>query len=150
MLSYSSLVNKGKITLPSVDSWGTNNNIMKDPPKSIMTRRIDKVTDNNDLVKMIDNSDRSSEAVMRFSRGVNPSVSVSYSNHGGSMQNFGNQQAFLPYRINQSTTHTISYEKNSPFGPSFGMDYPSAVRSNKNRIQGIYLGQRTSCDHAPR
>lgn len=101
MLSYSSLVNKGKITLPSVDSWGTNNNIMKDPPKSIMTRRIDKVTDNNDLVKMIDNSDRSSEAVMRFSRGVNPSVSVSYSNHGGSMQNFGNQQAFLPYRINK-------------------------------------------------
>lgn len=101
MLSYSSLVNKGKLTLPSVDSWGTNNNIMKDPPKSIMTRRIDKVTDNNDIVKMIDSSDRSSEAVLRFSRGVNPSVSVSYSNHGGSMQNFGNQQSFLPYRINR-------------------------------------------------
>jgi len=101
MFSYSSLVNKGKLTLPSVDSWGTNNNIQRDPPKSITTRRIDKVSDNNDITKMIDNSDRSTEAILRFSRGVNPSVSVMYSNHGGSMQNFGNQQSFLPYRINK-------------------------------------------------
>lgn len=100
MLSYSSLVNKGKLTLPSVDSWGTNNNIRKDPPKSIMTRRIEKVTDTNQLVKSVDNSDRSNEAILRFSRGINPSVSVSYSNNGGSLQNYGNQQAFLPYRIN--------------------------------------------------
>lgn len=101
MFSYSSLVNKGKLTLPSVDSWGTNNNIQKDPPRSIKTRRIDKVSDNNDITKMIDNSDRSTEAILRFARGVNPSVSVSYSNNGGIMQNFGNQQAFLPYRINK-------------------------------------------------
>ena len=101
MLSYSSLVNRGKVTLPSVDSWGTNNNIKRDPPKSIMTRRIEKVTDTNQLVKMVDNCDRSNEAILRFSRGVNPSVSVSYSNNGGSLQNFGNQQAFLPYRINK-------------------------------------------------
>ena len=101
MLSYSSLINKGKLTLPSVDSWGTNNNIQRDPPRSITTRRIDKVSDNNDITKMIDNSDRSTEAILRFARGVNPSVSVSYSNNGGSMQNFGNQQAFLPYRINK-------------------------------------------------
>jgi len=101
MFSYSSLVNKGKLTLPSVDSWGTNNNIQRDPPKSIMTRRVDKVSDNNDITKMIDNSDRSSEAILRFSRGVNPSVSVMYSNSGGSMQNYGNQQSFLPYRINR-------------------------------------------------
>lgn len=101
MLSYSSLVNRGKVSLPSVDSWGTNNNIQRDPPKSIMTRRIDKVSDNNDIVKMIDSSDRSTEAILRFSRGVNPSVSVSYTNHGGSLQNYGNQQSFLPYRINK-------------------------------------------------
>jgi len=101
MFSYSSLVNKGKLTLPSVDSWGTNNNIQRDPPKSIMTRRVDKVSDNNDITNMIDNSDRSSEAILRFSRGVNPSVSVMYSNSGGSMQNYGNQQSFLPYRINR-------------------------------------------------
>lgn len=101
MLSYSSLVNSGKVTLPSVDSWGTNMNIIRDPPKSITTRRRDKVGENSDILKMIDNSDRSSEAILRFSRGVNPSVSVSYSNNGGSLQNFGNQQAKLPYSINK-------------------------------------------------
>ena len=101
MLSYSSLTNSGKVTLPSVDSWGTNMNIIRDPPKSIMTRRRDKVGENNDMLQMIDNSDRSNEAIMRFSRGVNPSVSVSYSNNGGSLQNFGNQQARLPYSINK-------------------------------------------------
>ena len=101
MLSYSSLTNSGKVTLPSVDSWGTNMNIIRDPPKSIMTRRRDKVGENNDMLQMVDNSDRSNEAIMRFSRGVNPSVSVSYSNNGGSLQNFGNQQARLPYSINK-------------------------------------------------
>ena len=101
MLSYSSLTNSGKVTLPSVDSWGTNMNIIRDPPKSIMTRRRDKVGENNDMLQMVDDSDRSSEAILRFSRGINPSVSVSYSNHGGSMQNFGNQQARLPYSINK-------------------------------------------------
>ena len=101
MLSYSSLVNHGKVTLPSVESWGTNMNIIRDPPKSITTRRRNKVGENNDILKMIDNSDRSSEAILRFARGVNPSVSVSYSNNGGSLQNFGNQQARLPYSINK-------------------------------------------------
>ena len=54
MLSYSSLVNSGKVTLPSVDSWGTNMNIIRDPPKSITTRRRDKVGENSDILKMID------------------------------------------------------------------------------------------------
>ena len=101
MLSYSAITNSGKVTLPSVGSWGTNMNIMKDPPKSIMMRRIDKVGDTNEITKMIDNSDRSAESILRFARGVNPSVSVNYSNFGGSQQNFGNQQAFLPYTINK-------------------------------------------------
>ena len=53
MFSYSSIVNNGKVTLPSVDTWGTNMNIIRDPPKSIMTRRRDKVGENNDMLKMI-------------------------------------------------------------------------------------------------
>lgn len=101
MLSYSSIVNSGKVTLPSVETWGTNMNIQRDPPKSIMTRRRDKVGENSDMLKMIDNSDRSSEAILRFARGVNPSVTVSFSNNGGSLQNYGNQQARLPYTINK-------------------------------------------------
>jgi len=101
MLSYSAITNSGKVTLPSVGSWGTNMNIMKDPPRSVMMRRIDKVGDTNEITKMIDNSDRSAEAILRFARGVNPSVSVNYSNFGGSQQNFGNKQAFLRYTINK-------------------------------------------------
>ena len=100
MFSYSSIVNNGKVTLPSVDTWGTNMNIIRDPPKSIMTRRRDKVGENNDMLKMIDNSDRSTDAILRFARGVNPSVSVSYSNSGGLLQNSG-KQAYLPYTINK-------------------------------------------------
>ena len=30
MLSYSAITNSGKVTLPSVDSWGTNMNIIKE------------------------------------------------------------------------------------------------------------------------
>ena len=101
MLSYSALTNNGKVTLPSMESWGTNMNIIKDPPKSIMMRRIDKVGDSNEILNMIDNTDRSAEAIKRFARGVNPSVSVNYSNFGGSQQNYGNKQAFLPYTINK-------------------------------------------------
>ena len=46
-LSYSGLTNYGRVTLPSVDTWGTNMNILRDPPKSVMTRRIDKVGETN-------------------------------------------------------------------------------------------------------
>ena len=148
MLSYSSLTNFGKVTLPSVESWGSNLNIIRDPPKSIMTRRRDKVGENSDMLKMIDNSDRSSEAILRFARGVNPSVSVSYSNHGGSMQNFGNQQAKLPYSINKdgdfhppvqapqdllplsrlprNTTFAVS----NPTMPHYGKELPNARNTN--------------------
>jgi hypothetical protein len=101
MLSYSSIVNNGRVTLPSVDSWGGNLNIMRDPPKSVQTRRIDKVGDNNEITKMIDDSDRSSEAILRFARGVNPMVGVSFQNAGSSTQGFNNQQARLPYTINK-------------------------------------------------
>jgi hypothetical protein len=144
MLSYSSLVNSGKVTLPSVDSWGTNMNIIRDPPKSITTRRRDKVGENSDILKMIDNSDRSSEAILRFARGVNPSVSVSYSNNGGSLQNFGNQQAKLPYSINKDgdfhppvqapqnllplsrLPRNITFAVTNPTMPHFGKELPNS------------------------
>lgn len=101
MLSYSSITNNGKVTLPSVGSWGTSMNIMKDPPRSIMTRRKDKVDEAGEINKMIDNSDRSADSILRFARGVNPMVGVSFSNAGGSTQGFNNQQSRLPYTINK-------------------------------------------------
>ena len=89
-LSYSGLVNHGKITLPSVGSWGTNMNILRDPPKSITTRRIDRVGDTNYHTETIDDSGgRINEAIQVYARGVNPFVSVSYNNNG----NNGGQQS---------------------------------------------------------
>ena len=94
-ISYSGIIgNKAKNTTPSVESWGTNNNILRDPPKSIMTRRIDKVNQDGSLNEMFYHSgDRFAENINMYARGVNPMVSVEY---GNSMK--GNPTK-LPYRI---------------------------------------------------
>lgn len=94
-ISYSGIVNYGKVTLPSIESWGSNTNILRDPPKSITTRKIDKVGETTAITEYIDESgDRTSEAIKRYARGVNPMVSVAYNNHGTQ-----SKQAFLPYRV---------------------------------------------------
>lgn len=116
-LSYHGVVgHTSKTTLPSVETWGTNMNILRDPPKSIQTRKIDKVGETSEITQMIQESgDRSCEAIMQYARGVNPMVSVSYGNYGNNGGNrskgltsgqpgcngSGNsgQQAYLPYRI---------------------------------------------------
>ena len=115
-ISYSSIVGfgSGKATLPSVETWGNNMNILRDPPKSIFTRKIDKVGETSDITQMIDNSgDRACEAILPYARGVNPMVGISYDNYGNNGgQKSGNvnqaglnvnggsaKQAFLPYRI---------------------------------------------------
>ena len=84
-ISYSGIVGDRKVTLPSVESWGTNMNILRDPPKSIVTRKIDKVFDTQQYTRMVEEAsdDRYCENVQIYPRGVNPSVSVSYSNTGG-------------------------------------------------------------------
>jgi len=103
-LSYSGITNYGKATLPSVDNWGSNMNIIKDPPKSIYTRRIDKVGQTSLITDEIDGSnDRFSQAINLYARGVNPSVSVSYGNQGnnytGGMITGGSAQPRLPYTV---------------------------------------------------
>ena len=112
-LSYSGLTNYGVVSLPSVESWGTNMNIIRDPPKSITTRKIDKVGENSSITEMIDDSgNRVSEAIQVYPRGINPSVSVSYSNYGNNggqgqaghltglnTMSTSGRQATLPYTI---------------------------------------------------
>lgn len=94
-LSYSGIVNYGKTTLPSVESWGTNMNIMKDPPKSVHTRKIDRVGETSAVTSAVDESgDRFCEAINYYARGQNPMVAVSY---GQGQKARG--EAFLPYRI---------------------------------------------------
>ena len=90
------------VTLPSVEGWGSNANILRDPPKSITTRRIDKVFDTTDITQLIDGSgDRICDGISVYARGVNPMVSVSYdnnSNNAGISSTLTNRtQARLPY-----------------------------------------------------
>jgi hypothetical protein len=83
MISYSALTSYGKATLPSVEAWNTNSDIVRDPPKGIHTRRIIKVGDDNDLLDMNEDSGiRINEMINIYARGNNPMVSVQYSNHG--------------------------------------------------------------------
>ena len=109
-LSYSGIIGAGtgKAVLPSVESWGQNNSILRDPPKSIMTRKIDKISDTSSIIQQCDESgDRICEMISTYARGVNPMVSVSYGNEGnngvgsGSLVKAlgGTTQAYLPYRI---------------------------------------------------
>lgn len=108
-ISYSGLRNYGKTTLPSVAGWGTNMNIIRDPPKSIHTRRIDKVGETSGITSLIDSSgSRACEAITQYARGVNQMVSVSYGQgggNGGSMRggaptaNSAGTQSTLPYKI---------------------------------------------------
>lgn len=96
---------RGAVTLPSVDSWGVNNNILRDPPKSITTRRIDKVGQTSFLNDLIDeSSDRMCEGIRVYSRGVNPSVSVDYTGNqvglaGGMTSRIQTGSAKMPYKI---------------------------------------------------
>lgn len=92
-VSYSGVVGYGKVTLPSVESWGTSMNILRDPPKSITTRKIDKVGETSYMPNlMAESGDRICENISYYPKGTNPMVSVSYNNSGA-------RQAFLPYRI---------------------------------------------------
>jgi hypothetical protein len=105
-------------TLPSVEGFNGTINILRDPPKSIFTKRNDKVGQTMGIISDIDDSgDRMNEAIKVYARGVNPMVSVSYDNNSNNAGSFtragsygqgnnisqghhqGTRQAFLPYRI---------------------------------------------------
>ena len=91
-------------TLPSVENWYTNTNILKLPPKAVFTRRKDKVGDDLQITGWIDDSgDRICEGISKYSRGINPMVSVSYSNYnagtnGAPLTYSSKTEAKLPYK----------------------------------------------------
>lgn len=104
-ISYHGVIGaKHKVTLPSVDSV----NILRDPPKSIHTRKIDKVGDRSDIVQTIQESgDRVNESIKVYARGINPMVAVNFTNAGTNGGQYRGGQsnsytkgssAFLPYR----------------------------------------------------
>jgi hypothetical protein len=57
--------------------------IFRDPPKSIHTRKKERINEGDVTYMTRENQDRISDNIMQFARGVNPMVSVSYNTHGG-------------------------------------------------------------------
>ena len=109
VFSFDMVYPRRTATLPSVESWGTNMNIVKDPPKSIFTRRINKVGSDNKLMNTIRaGSNRFSENIQIYARGVNPSVSVSYNNTGmtNGINAMPQRQASLVYKSNEIMEHS--------------------------------------------
>lgn len=114
-ISYKGIIgHTARATLPSVETWGANMNILRDPPKSIFTRQVDKVGETSEITQMIQESgDRVNEVIQVYARGVNPMVAVSYDNYGNNGgQRIGvnglvngsvnsGRQSYLPYRVVQ-------------------------------------------------
>lgn len=102
-ISFDCLTTSAKATLPSVEDWGTNLNILKDPTKSLYTQKKERVGDTLDiLLAQEDSGDRIAECINVYPRGVNPMVGVSYNNYGAQQTtstlstNHGGTK--LPYR----------------------------------------------------
>ena len=71
-ISYDCLTTSRKATLPSVESWGTNMNILKILTK-VFLRRKDRVGDTQEVLLAQDASgDRIAECINVYARGVNP------------------------------------------------------------------------------
>ena len=135
-LSYSGLTNFGRVTLPSVETWGTNMNILRDPPKSIVTRKIDKVGEDSAITEMIDESgNRACEAINVYARGVNPMVSVSYSNYGN---NGGGGMAGSLTGLSDSFTRLSGAvngaQASLPYKPMNGGAFRPPVRTQEETI----------------
>lgn len=130
MLNFSSsLRSHPKVTLPSVDNgWLINDTIIKDPPKSITTRRIDKVGSTQMVTDMIeDNGSRICGNIMKFPRGVNPAAEYT-----------------LPVDLIKSSgvgsTSTIRDNSNNP--PTFRSDPGYRFHSQYGRGSGGYSARR--------
>lgn len=84
-------------TLPSVEGV----HILREPPKSIHTRKKERI-DMSDVTYMIRHDDsRINEGVSYLQRGINPHTDVMYNNSGGGSRTntFQNIQASNPYKV---------------------------------------------------
>ena len=126
MLSYSSLRSHPKVTLPSVDNgWLNNKNIIRDPPKSITTRRIDKIDSTQIVTDMVeDNGSRICGNILKFPRGVNPAAEYTEQ---------------LPHN-GVGASSTIRDNSNNP--PTFRSDPGYGFHSQFTRGSGGYLSRR--------
>lgn len=111
-ITYDMVLPRRVATLPSVEMWGTNMNILKDPKKSVFTRRIDKVGETQEILNMQDASgDRICEMIKVYARGINPMVGVNYSNYGTN----GGQNRDVPTISGAVSTSNCTAQASLPY-----------------------------------
>ena len=70
VFSYSAVTNRARATLPSVSEWGTSTQVTRDPPRSVYTRKIERVgSEISD--ELIASGDRHSEVIRPYGRAQN-------------------------------------------------------------------------------
>ena len=85
-ISYSSALSRnGKGQLYGSEDWLSNKHVAKEPNRAVFTRQKDQFFENSRFVQAFnDSGSRISEDILPYARGINPLVSVSYSNSDGS------------------------------------------------------------------
>jgi hypothetical protein len=109
MISIYSSINTNKnlnFVNNETGGWGGHLDIKKDPPRGIVTRKINKVGMDNSLLELIDESgDRNCQSINTYQRGKNPMTlagHVEYGNYSSSLSGpngFTKSQASLPNKI---------------------------------------------------
>lgn len=136
----SSLKRHKDVTLPSIEGGFGTLNITKDPPKGIHTRRIIKVGEDMDIINKIEGSnDRNNETIQKYGRGINPMVSVSYSNYSNNsgsnpLQRSSRVQSSLPVKIlHQGAFRPPVNTPRELFPITKFQTKPSSIITNKTR-----------------
>lgn len=85
----------------SLPSYELPELILRDPPKSIHTRKKERVDMSNVTYMLRSDDTRINEGVSYLQRGVNPMVDISYNNSGGGSRTttMSNIQASNPYKV---------------------------------------------------
>lgn len=107
---YSSIKTYGKVSLPSVEGWNGQSSIVKDPLKSVTTRRREKVGVTNTILEMMENSFDRNDAFAPVKYGTNPhmeSNSMSAPN-GSKSSSFYPKKNILPNRQDESIRVELS------------------------------------------
>ena len=103
MISIYSSINTNKnlnFVHNETDGWGGHLDIKKDPPRGIITRKIDKVGMDNSLLELIDESgDRNCQSINTYQRGKNPMTTSGHVEYGNYSSSLSGPQASLPNKI---------------------------------------------------
>ena len=143
-ISFSSALSrngKGQISTFDSDNWYLNHQIARAPNRGIFTRQHDSIFENSRITQAIANSsDRVTENILTFARGVNPMVSIQFSNSDGRPSKLPNMilqdGAFRPPIRTQEETMPLS---RLPYGPISIDGIPSTIPSDKSRPEQVHF-----------